>query len=256
MNIKNRIPFIFIEMGKLYVNNGQLTTEKAGIKEIIDPVDFCCVVLGKGTSITQDAVKMLQKTRTLLFFSGYKMSSIMMYSTSFHAGSLRNTQRILSNNNRSQVKIAKKLIKYRNSMLPSMLQPMKINFTKINEALQNEAVWTKKTYKIMSRVSGQQWISKKYANQNRHPMILINKLLYSLSLIAIISLGLDPSLGVLHTKRRDMGLVFDLADVFKPKISWEPAFLNKGDEKIVWGLINELQIFKKMIMILEDIYRR
>jgi CRISPR/Cas system-associated endonuclease Cas1 len=184
------------------------------------------------------------------------MCSIFLYSQNNLKGNLRKRQYQELATKRKRLQKAKTLTRFKNEEIPSYLPKMDYNCKNVSELMLKEAVWTKDAYKRTARHNGQVWIGRTEALRSRHKMFLVNRLLYSLAFLAVISLGLDPSLGVFHNRRSGMALALDLADIFKPGISWKNTIGKNYDEQLVWGQINEKMVFSKMIKVLETLFNQ
>lgn len=255
MQFKKRIPFLYLESGKIYINNKkQLLFAKTNELLEIKAEKYVCIVIGKECEISNESIKMISQHRTLIAFTHHKMGYVLMTSYNNKRGNLRIRQLKIVSNKRLKLAAAKQLIRLRNKELPSFLNKIVIGKKSINEIMLYEARWTKQSYRETARITGQIWLGRKYALKRQPGIFIINRLLYTLAYLAIVSLGLDPSLGIIHNHRSGMGLAFDIADIFKPSISWMHGMSSVPSSDLLFKIVDEKQIFNKMIKIIETIF--
>lgn len=249
---KKRNPFIFVENTKITINKDKIL--HIG-EEVFVPQQYTCLVLGKECFISSEAAIEISKHNTILAFSHNKLGDLKLTpSKGYRINSLRKKQLLAQNNKKVKLSIAKKLIKLRNKEIPKYLQKIKIASSNTNSLMLAEAVWSKSMYKKIARHHGQIWISRKYALKNKPALFIINRFLYTLSYLAIISIGMDPNLSILHNGNSGMGLALDLADIFKTSLYSEMGFDKIPSNEQLIKVFDEKRIFNKMIKCLENAF--
>lgn len=249
-----------MEYCRVRMKDGILTAFSEEKKEQLFPGKLLMIILGAGTSISQEAV----------IFCGQHNCHLAVgrggcYIHSYWMSGRWSDPRFLVN----QVKVyddpekrldySKKLLKYRlkreNSNENEIIE---IENTKnINELLAREAVWAKKIYRLYRTIYNVNFKRDIHSRQGINSKItLLNNALYSLTTSIILNMGMSPSVGLLHGQTRRGGFAFDLADIFKSPLTLDLAFKYRDkDYRYVMSKLslllkqNNYEIIKEMIYI-------
>lgn len=258
--LTDKEPFIYIEKSKIIMKDGFLTllSGQEG-KKILAPASHMILMLGAGTSITQDAaIFCAQHDLHISFVRGG--SNIHSF---FMEGRYQDPERLINqfnNQKNHKLEIAKKLMNIRFSLLAENHIQNLDNIGNINELTLYEARWAKSLYKkycIKYKVSNfkRDFESNDTINIRLN---LLNNILYSLCSAIILSCHLSPSLAFIHGFSRRGGLSFDLADLIKTittvDISFSMVNTEKTNRQLMYYLMSKLKernsyLFKLLIQI-------
>lgn len=257
----DKIPFLYFEKTKIVMKDGFLVAlnGEKGI-EAISVASTAMIILGYGTSITQEAALECSKYNCLLVFSrgGFNFHTILQEQRFKNTESLLNQFELFKNH---KLDIAKEFLKLR-----LMIDLKTTNFNEKIESFENEFVlmgneanYYKKTYKkfcekfkIEGFTRDKDYEIKRYKKNYDFEKLsdnekingrlnITNNVLYSYCAALAFSLSLEPSLGFIHGETRRGGLSFDLADIIKiqttTKLSFNPKYKTKD---LIINLRNEL----------------
>lgn len=224
VNLSNKEPGVYFEYSKISIKDGQVIATSKDVSSVIPVSLYSSVVLGPGTSITSEAVKVMSKRECgIIFAGGYGLpayGATLNYRTPKH----KLNQYSVMSNNLKRMKAGRLLLAERDSVCAEFSLPrFDLEEIKRSRSVQDlllvEARWAKKTIRNLSDT---------YGSDKREALKLVNHFSYSAVLPSIVHLGLDPNIGVLHGKNRGGGLVFDISDVYKPWISLSFCFEAKS----------------------------
>ncbi len=182
------------------------------------------LLLGSGTSITHEAIKLLADNGCSIVWVGEDGSK-------FYAQGLGETRkayrllhqaRLVSDPDKHrQVAIAMYKFRFEEALDPDL---------SIEQLRGHEGVRVRNFYKTMSYRYGVQWHGRRYdrnqwekSNPINRALSAANSLLNGLCHTAIVSGGYSPGLGFIHTGKQ-LSFVYDVADLYKTEISIPAAF--------------------------------
>lgn len=220
----------------LYLEHGGLDKDKEGLVfrqgegRTLIPIDqLSLVMLGPGTSITQQAAKALAANNCLMCFvgeEGVKMYAFATGGTHSARRLLRQAQLYASPEQRERVA--------RRMYLKRFPSPVSADVT-IQQLRGMEGARVRKTYEQMSQEWGVKWEGRNYdqnswytADPLNRAMSSANACLYSLCHAAILSAGYSPAIGFIHTGKV-LSFVYDVADLYKTEVSIPLAFQVAAD---------------------------
>lgn len=228
--LSEKEPFQYVEKAKIMMKDGFLTAMrgKDGM-QIIAPASILFLMLGAGTSITQEAAIFCAQHDVQLCFArgGSNIHSIWMSGRFPNPESLKNQINKIEKNRLSYAKI---LLIYRFYLLNRLNDKIKeeINILNtVNEILLYEARWAKQIYREFSmkyKVDFTRNTSLDNTDYINERLNILNNALYSLVTAICYAINLSPSVAILHGETRRGGLTFDLADLMKTQIIFDLAF--------------------------------
>jgi len=228
----------------------------------IPHVNIAVLFMGQGTSITQDAIRLLGEEGVHLAITGsggspMHMGTLKTYTATRHFREMLpvyqkpdrslNAAKVVMRDRSERMKIigsayAQKYLRVRDtSGLTTICDRLDTDLVKVCDSqrlLGFEGRFTKSCYSEFSTMSG----LSKYGNFRRDPgsrdatspknhVKLINQLIdhgnylcYGMAGAALWALGIPPHMSVFHGKTRAGGLVFDIADGFKDALVLPLAF--------------------------------
>lgn len=228
--LSEKEPFQYVEKAVVMMKDGFLTAMRGGDgKQIISPASLMFLMLGAGTSITQEAAIFCAEHDLQICFArgGSNIHSIWMSGRYPNPESLYNQMNKIEKN---RLLYGKSLLIFRFHLMKKLTLDIKNEIEglkTINEILLYEARWAKKIYREFSLkykvefIRDKSSISTDYINERLN---ILNNALYSLVTAICYSVNLSPSIAVLHGETRRGGLAFDLADLMKTQIIFDLAF--------------------------------
>lgn len=219
--MKYREPMIYIERSKVVVQNNQVVVVNKRLPQgkSIPIATTGCLLLGPGTSITAEAVKIIARRECCVLWSGGGGIPIHCFSGNYRAPRNLLLQAKIMLDEGRRLQLAKRLLKLRNSFLPPDAQKLDEEQIEKLSSVQNcllfEARWAKAFYRS---------VNKKHNISIQRSMVkLSNFMCYGLVTPYIINLGFNPNIGIMHGQNRGGGMIFDIADLIKPVCSVEVA---------------------------------
>ena len=239
-------PFLYLEKSIICMKDGFLTalSGKEG-KVLISPSSHLIMMLGTGTSITQEAVIFAsQHDMQIAFVRGG--SNIHTY---FQEGRYQDPVRLVNqvkNQENFKLEIAKELMKLRFRLLKDNKDDEIESYESIDTLTLFEARWAKSIYR-------QYCFKYKIDNFKRdfegtdivnERLNILNNVLYSLCSSIILSCHLSPSISFIHGFSRRGGLAFDLSDLIKTPTIVRLAFSadkDKNTRQLMYYLMSMLK---------------
>lgn len=222
--LRDSLSYIYAEHAivQRYRNAVELV-DKQG-KAAIPVASLSLLLLGPGTSITHEAVKLLAQNGCSILWVGED-------STRFYAqgtGETRKAYRLLKqaslvSDPQTRRRVARAMYAYR---FDEELDPD----LSLEQIRGHEGVRVRSAYQIMSRRYGVKWKGRRYDPRNMQAsdsinsaLSMANALLYGICHAAIVSGGYSPGLGFIHSGRQ-LSFVLDIADLYKTELSIPIAF--------------------------------
>jgi len=226
----DRWSHLYLEMGLVDKDaDGLNFSNKAGVVPL--PIDqISLLMLGPGTSITQQAMKALAENNCLVSWVGQEGVRMYAHSTGGTFSSRRLLiQARLASNDESRQEVARRMYEMR-----FLEKPPK---TKSIEQLRGmEGLRVRAAYEEASAKYGIKWSGRFYNQDDWDEADPINKALscanaclYGVCHAAIISAGYSAALGFVHTGKM-LSFVYDVADFYKTKVSIPIAFMVAAKE--------------------------
>ncbi|MBU2759710.1 type I-E CRISPR-associated endonuclease Cas1 [Acidithiobacillus thiooxidans] len=221
---------IQIDMG-LADGNAEETVQETPI-----PIDrLACLMLGPGTSISQDAIKACADAGCLVLWTGEH--GVRVYSAGQPSGAsgahiLRQAGMILDPQKRLQA--ARRLYARMMGTEPPANRS-------IEQLRGLEGVWVRNRYAELAKLHQVDWRgrSQKFSDSANRAISMATSTLYGITEAAILALGYSPALGIVHTGDA-RSLVFDMADTVKFRTVVPLAFeiaAAHGNAKDLSGLV-------------------
>lgn len=222
-------PLLYVEKAMVRMSDGMLTLFKPNkVKEIIAPSGTLIMMLGAGTSISQEAAIFCATNDMQIAFSrgGCNIHSFFM-SGRYQLPTALVNQVMLSQT--KKLEIAKKLFKIR--LFKCKAESTKIdsvdNLNSVEELLLYEARWAKEVYAEAARTF-QTKFSRDFDGTDsvNERLNILNNSFYSIATAISLSCGLSPSVGFIHGTTRRGGWTFDLVDIYKTSLYFDICFSN------------------------------
>lgn len=263
--ITDRQGAFYLERARIHVDAGRIiyhvTDDELGREYAIPHVNLAVLFLGQGTSITQDAARLLGEEGVHLAFTGtggtpLHMGSLTTYRATEHfrrllpiylderkslaAAKAIMISRIDSMRTIGQTSIRVQMKARRAPQIETACKRFGTDLgsaTTSQELLGFEGQFTKSCYAGfagLSAMDGDNGFRRRQGARENDPadrIATVNRLIdhgnylcYGMAGAALWALGIPPHMAVFHGKTRAGGLVFDLADAFKDAIVLPAAF--------------------------------
>lgn len=228
--LKDRSSYVFLEYGRLEVIDGAFVLrDKNGSRVQIPIGALACIMLGPGTDITHDAVKLAADVGCLILWTG--SDGVRLYSAGMPGGHrcdrlLEQARRALDPSLRRDV--VRRMYQYRfDEVFPDDLS--------LEQMRGKEAYRVKSIYRRLADEYGVEWNGRSYDASSWHCADPINRCisaatscLYGICECAILIAGYSPSIGFIH-HGRPRSFVYDIADLMKYETVVPIAFRMASD---------------------------
>lgn len=223
--VQEKFPFIYLERGRLEIDDSSVKWIDSEGNLVRLPVAMLhTVLLGPGTSITHEAVKVMTAANCTVCWVGE--DSLLFYAVgttpTSNTRNLRH-QAALSGNPKKRLEIARSMFSYR---FPSE----DVSSKSLQELMGMEGKRVKQVYEEMAVKycvgwKGRSYVPGKFELSDTTNRILTasNAALYALITSAVYALGYSPHLGFIHSGS-PLPFVYDLADLYKEHLCVDLAF--------------------------------
>ena len=223
--IKDRYPFIYLERGRLEIDDSSVKwIDSEGHVVRLPIATISTVLLGPGTSITHEAVKVMAAANCTVCWVGE--DSLLFYAVG-------NSPTADTKNFRRQMKIAsdsKKSLEVARRMYARRFPEADLEGKKLKEMMGMEGYRVKKLYEAKAEQYGVGWKGRSYvpgkmelSDLTNQILTACNSALYALINSCIYSMGFSPYIGFIHSGS-PLPFVYDLADLYKEELCIDLAF--------------------------------
>ena len=223
--VKDKYPFLFLEHGRLEIDDSSVKW----INSDGDVVRIPCatintLLLGPGTSITHEAVKVLAASNCSVCWVGE--DSLLFYavgqSPTADSRNMRE-QMLLSADPVKSVEVARRMFARR-------LSSAELSGKSLKEMMGMEGYRVRQIYEQMAQKYGVGWKGRTYVpgkfemgDTTNQLLTSANAALYALLSSAIYSMGYSPHIGFIHSGS-PLPFVYDMADLYKEHLCIDLAF--------------------------------
>ena len=222
--LRDSLSYVYAERAIIqrYRNAVELVDEKG--KVAVPIASLSLLLLGPGTSITHEAVKLLAQNGCSIVWVGEDATRFYAQGT----GETRKAHRLLKQAGlvadpqiRRQVALKMYAKRFDEELDPDLT---------LEQIRGHEGVRVRNTYQLMSRHYGVKWRGRRYqrnkwdaADPVNRALSMANALLNGVCHAAIVSGGYSPGLGFIHIGKQ-LSFVYDIADLYKTELSIPLAF--------------------------------
>ncbi|MHA1269857.1 MAG: type I-E CRISPR-associated endonuclease Cas1e [Candidatus Helarchaeota archaeon] len=246
--IKDCLSFIYIEHAKIERDKFSISIFTKDGKIPVPCASISCIMLGPGTTISHEAVKILADNGCMILWCGENNIRLYAYSTG-KTNSSKNLikQAFLVNHPKYHLMVVRKMYMKRfNEDIPLSMTLQQIRG--------KEGARVRNAYKKASLSTGIKWEGRRYNKRNwsdtdpvNTAISVGNSCLYGVSAAAIVALGYSTALGFIHTGTQ-LSFVYDIADLYKMDLIIPLAF------KIVRQ--SDLEIERRMRIACRNIFKQ
>lgn len=223
--VKDRYPFIYLERGRLDIDDSSLKWSDSERNFVRLPVaTINTILLGPGTSVTHEAIKTAAAANCSIAWVGE--DSLIFYAAGFTpTSSTRNLrkQAELSGDPKKALEVARTLFKKRfpdaDLKDKSLKEMMGMEGHRVRSLYSAKAEQYKVGWKGRDFTPGKITLS----DMTNQILTAANSALYGIVCSAIHSMGYSPHLGFIHSGS-PLPFVYDIADLYKEHLCIDLAF--------------------------------
>lgn len=223
--VKDRYPFVYLERGRLEIDDSSVKWIDSECHVVSLPIaTISTLLLGPGTSITHEAVKVLSAANTMVCWVGE--DSLLYYATGLSPTSNTRNFRLqasLSVSPKNRVIVARR-------MFAKRFPDDDISQCTLQELMGKEGKRVKRLYCDMAEKYQVGWTGRSYVPGQFELSDITNKILtgantalYALITSSVCAMGYSPYLGFVHSGS-PLPFVYDIADLYKEELSINFAF--------------------------------
>jgi len=223
--IKDRYPFLYLERGRLEIDDSSVKWIDCEGEVIRLPIaTITMLLLGPGTSITHEAVKVLAAANCSVCWVGE--DSLLFYAV----GQSPTTD---TRNMRKQVQLAcdpKKSLAVARRMFAQRFPGVDLQGKTLKEMMGMEGARVRKLYEEKAQEYHVGWKGRSFtpgkfelSDVTNQILTASNAALYALLSSALYTMGYSPHIGFIHSGS-PLPFVYDLADLYKEDLCIDLAF--------------------------------
>lgn len=247
--VSDRYPFIYLERGRLEIDDSSVKwIDSEGNLVRLPAAMLHTLLLGPGTSITHEAVKVLTSSNCTVCWVGE--DSLLFYATGI-------TPTSDTRNMRHQMELAsnpKKRLEVARRMFLKRFPAEEVESKTLQELMGMEGKRVKQVYEEMSLKymvgwKGRTYVPGKFEMSDTTNKILTacNAALYALVTAAVCSLGYSPHIGFVHSGS-PLPFIYDLADLYKERLCIDTAFFLTAEMAGVYNRHTVSEIFRQRVI--------
>jgi CRISPR-associated protein Cas1 len=223
--VKDKYPFLYLERGRLEIDDSSVKWIDSEGNVIRLPIaTINTILLGPGTSITHEAVKVMTAANCTVCWVGE--DSLLFYAVgqtpTANTRNLR-TQMLAASEKKTQTEAARRMFARR-------FPEIDLSGKTLHEMMGMEGYRVRELYERKAKEYGAGWKGRNYVPGKFELGDLTNKILtatnaalYGLLTSAVYSMGYSPHIGFIHSGS-PLPFVYDMADIYKEKLCIDLAF--------------------------------
>lgn len=223
--LRDRYPFLYLEHGRLEIDDSSVRWISADGKHISLPIaTISTLLLGPGTSVTHAAMKTLASLNTTVCWVGEDSLLFYAVGTTPTADTYNLKHQIaLATDPEKSLNVARRMFARRFADVDVSTAPLKQLMTMEGQRIRTLYSTLAEKYKVG-------WVGRSYVPGKFEVSDLTNQLisstnaaLYALVCSMIYSLGLDPRIGFIHSGS-PLPFVYDISDLYKETLVFDLSF--------------------------------
>ncbi len=223
--VSSKYPFIYLERGRLEIDDSSVKWIDSECNVVRLPIaTLNCLLLGPGTSITHEAIKVISASNCGICWVGE--DSLLFYAVGQTATSnTRNfrKQMLLAADENKSLEVVRRMYARRFPKAElagkNLKEMMGMEGYRVRELYQQKALEYKIGWKGRSYVPGK----FELGDMTNQIMTSANAALYGIISSAVHSMGYSPHIGFIHSGS-PLPFVYDLADLYKENLCIDLAF--------------------------------
>jgi len=223
--VKDKYPFIYLEKGRMEIDDSSIKWIDCDGNIVRLPVAMLnCVLLGPGTTLTHEAVKVMASANCGICWVGTD-SMLFFASGQTPTSNTRNMQHQmkLAADPEKSLAVARRMFAYRfpdaDLQKKSLQQMMGMEGLRVRKQYEEFAIHYKVGWK------GRRFTPGKFemSDITNRTLTAANAALYSIISSAVHSMGYSPHIGFIHSGS-PLPFIYDLADLYKHNLCIDLAF--------------------------------
>ena len=247
--MKDRYPFIYLERGRLEIDDSSVKWIDSECNVLRLPIaTISTILLGPGTSITHEAVKVLSSAKTTVCWVGE--DSFLFYATGITpTANSRNIrkQANLASNRKIRLLVAKRMFMYRfpdTDLIDSSLSDlMGKEGKRVKQLYQEKAEEYQIGWSWRSYVPGEFNLS----DTTNKILTSSNSALYAIITSVVCATGYSPHIGFVHSGS-PLPFIYDLADLYKEHLCIDFAFKMTKELAGIYDRQRIIDAFRERVM--------
>ncbi|MDY0213698.1 MAG: type I-E CRISPR-associated endonuclease Cas1e [Desulfuromonadaceae bacterium] len=223
--VKDKYPFIYLERGRLEIDDASVKWIDCDANVVRLPIaTLNCLLLGPGTSITHEAIKVMAQANCSICWVGE--DSLLFYA----CGQSPTSD---SRNMREQMRLSadpKKSLEVARRMYTKRFPEADLAGKTLKEMMPMEGYRVRTLYEQKAKDYGVGWKGRSYApgkfqlgDITNQVLTACNAALYGILSSAVHSMGYSPHMGFIHSGS-PLPFVYDMADLYKDHLCIDLAF--------------------------------
>lgn len=223
--VKDKYPFIYLERGRLEIDDSSVKWIDCDANIVRLPIATVnCLLLGPGTSITHEAVKVIAQSNCNVCWVGE--DSLLFYASG-------QTPTADTRNMREQIKLSadsKKSVEVARRMFAKRFPEADLVGKSLKEMMGMEGYRVRALYEQKGKEYGVGWKGRSFTpgkfelgDITNQVLTACNAALYGILSSAVHSMGYSPHIGFIHSGS-PLPFVYDLADLYKEFLCIDLAF--------------------------------
>ncbi len=247
--VKDKYPFIYLERGRLEIDDSSVKWIDCDANVVRLPIaTLNCLLLGPGTTITHEAVKVMAAANCSLCWVGE--DSLFFYAAGqTPTSNTRNLkkQMLLSSDKKKSVEVARRMFARRFPLAD-------LKGKSLQEMMGMEGFRVREIYEQKAQEYNVGWKGRKFTpgkfemgDITNQVLTGANSALYGIISSVVHSLGYSPHMGFIHSGS-PLPFVYDLADLYKEPLCIDLAFALTLDMAGKYNRHKVLNAFRKRII--------
>lgn len=223
--VKDKYPFIYLERGRLEIDDASAKWIDCDNNVVRLPIaTLNCLLLGPGTTITHEAVKVIAQSNCSLCWVGE--DSLLFYASG-------QTPAADTRNMREQMKLSadpKKSVEVARRMFAKRFPEVDLTGKSLQAMMGMEGYRVRALYEQKAQEYGVGWKGRSFTpgkfelgDITNQVLTASNAALYGILSSAVHSMGYSPHIGFIHSGS-PLPFVYDLADLYKEQLCIDLAF--------------------------------
>ena len=247
--LRDRYPFLYLEHGKLEIDDSSVKWLSADGKHIRLPAAaISTLLLGPGTSVTHEAVKILASLNVTVCWVGDDSLLFYAVGTSPTANTYNLKQQLaLAADPEKSLTVARKMYERRFPDADVWKLPLKQLMTL--EGQRVRTLYTTLANKYHVPWKGRAYVPGEFELSDTTNQLITssNAALYALVCSMLYSLGFDPRIGFIHSGS-PLPFVYDIADLYKSELVFDFAFSLTTRMSTTYDRSAILEAFKERVL--------
>lgn len=222
--LKDSVTYLYMEHAIIEQDESAVVAIKKEGKIPIPISQFTCLLLGPGTTITHAAIRTMASFGCMVIWCGEAAGRF--YASGL--GETRSSKNLLLQASACMDKETHMEVVRR--MYDIRFPGIDTSQMTLQQIRGMEGIRMKKAYELAAKSNGVSWKRRSYKRDNwddadpiNQALSMANALLYGVCHAAVVSLGLSPGLGFVHTGKQ-LSFVYDIADLYKAETTIPAAF--------------------------------